>query len=99
VKFGGLGREIVLMVVDKAIREFQQELAVKSVTLEVTDRCREWLADRGYSPEFGAREVARLVASTLKDFFVEEVLFGRLASGGRARADVEEDKVVLAVLE
>ena len=99
VKFGGLDRAIVLLVVDKALREFQQELAAKNVSLEVTDRCRQWLAEKGYSPEFGAREVARLVASKLKDFFVEEVLFGRLAGGGRARADAEGDAVVLTVLE
>jgi ATP-dependent Clp protease ATP-binding subunit ClpA len=99
VKFSGLDRAVVLMVVDKAIREFQAELAAKSVTLEVTDACRQWLAEKGYSPEFGAREVARLVAARLKDFFVEEVLFGRLAGGGRARADAGGDGVVLTVLE
>jgi ATP-dependent Clp protease ATP-binding subunit ClpA len=99
VKFNGLGREIVLLVVDKAIREFQEELAAKSVSLEVTPRCREWLAEKGYSTEFGAREIARLVAAKIKDFFVEEVLFGRLAAGGRARADTEGDEVVLTVIE
>jgi ATP-dependent Clp protease ATP-binding subunit ClpA len=99
VKFNGLGREIVLLVVDKAIREFQEELAAKSVSLEVTPRCREWLAEKGYSTEFGAREIARLVAAKIKDFFVDEVLFGRLAAGGRARADTEGDEVVLTVLE
>ncbi|MBE3064742.1 MAG: ATP-dependent Clp protease ATP-binding subunit ClpA [Spirochaetes bacterium] len=99
VKFNGLGREIVLLVVDKAIREFQEELAAKSVSLEVTPRCREWLAEKGYSTEFGAREIARLVAAKIKDFFVEEVLFGRLAAGGRARADTEGDEVALTVLE
>ncbi len=99
VKFNGLGREIVLLVVDKAIREFQEELAAKSVTLEVTPRCREWLAEKGYSTEFGARQIARLVAAKIKDFFVEEVLFGRLAAGGSARADTEGDEVVLTVLE
>ena len=75
----------------KAIREFQAELAVKNVVLEVTDRCRAWLADKGYSKSFGAREVNRLVAAKIKDFFVDEVLFGRLAGGGRAVADLSED--------
>jgi ATP-dependent Clp protease ATP-binding subunit ClpA len=99
VKFNGLGREIVLLVVDKAIREFQEELAAKNVTVEVTPRCREWLAEKGYSTEFGAREIARLVAAKIKDFFVEEVLFGRLAAGGKALADTEGGEVVLTVLE
>jgi len=85
--------------VGKAIREFQEELAGKHVTLEVTDACREWLARKGYSQEFGAREVARLVSSRIKDFFVDEVLFGRLAGGGKARADVDGDEVTITVLE
>ena len=44
----------------------------------------EWLARKGYSEEFGAREIARLVSSKIKDFFVDEILFGRL-SGRRQR--------------
>jgi ATP-dependent Clp protease ATP-binding subunit ClpA len=98
VTFNSLEHDVVLQVVGKAVREFQDELAAKKVTLEVTDRCREWLAVKGYSREFGAREIARLVSAHLKDFFVEEILFGRLADGGKAIADVENDSVVLSVV-
>jgi ATP-dependent Clp protease ATP-binding subunit ClpA len=98
VKFNGLDHAVVLQVVEKAVREFQDELAAKKVTLEVTPRCREWLAQKGYSKEFGAREIARLVSSKLKDFFVDEILFGRLSKGGSARADIDNDEVVLTVL-
>jgi len=88
----------VLQVVGKVVREFQDELAVKNVTLEVTPACMEWLARKGYSTEFGAREIARLVSTKLKDFFVDEILFGRLTGGGRARADIQDDEAVLSVL-
>jgi len=98
VQFNGLGHEIVLRVVGKVIAEFQAELALKNVTLEVTPGCMSWLATRGYSEEFGAREIARLVSTKIKDFFVEEILFGRLSGGGAARADIEKDEVVLSVL-
>jgi ATP-dependent Clp protease ATP-binding subunit ClpA len=98
VKFNGLDHAVVLQVVGKAVREFQDELAGKKVTLEVTEGCMEWLARKGYSAEFGAREIARLVSSKLKDFFVDEILFGRLSKGGSARADIEKDEVVLTVL-
>jgi ATP-dependent Clp protease ATP-binding subunit ClpA len=91
VRFNDLDRAVVLDIVGKAIREFQAELAAKNVALEVTDRCRAWLADKGYSKAFGAREVNRLVAAKIKDFFVDEILFGRLAGGGRAVADLRED--------
>ncbi len=91
VRFNDLDHAVVLEIVGKAIREFKAELAAKNVTLEVTDRCLAWLADKGYSKAFGAREVNRLVASKIKDFFVDEILFGRLAGGGRAVADLRED--------
>ncbi len=94
VKFNGLDHAVVLQVVGKAVREFQDELAAKKVTLEITPRCMEWLAEKGYSKEFGAREIARLVSSKLKDFFVDEILFGRLTKGGSARADIADDEVV-----
>ncbi|MGA2477700.1 MAG: ATP-dependent Clp protease ATP-binding subunit ClpA [Spirochaetia bacterium] len=99
VKFNGLEHEVVLQVVGKAVREFQEELAARKVTLEVTPRCLEWLALKGYSPDFGAREISRLVSSKLKDFFVDEILFGRLASGGRAVADIENDEVAITIPE
>jgi ATP-dependent Clp protease ATP-binding subunit ClpA len=99
VKFNGLEHAVVLQVVQKAVAEFQEELAARNVTLEVTPGCLEWLARRGYSPEFGAREIARLVSSKIKDFFVDEILFGRLASGGKAVADIEADDVKVSVLD
>jgi ATP-dependent Clp protease ATP-binding subunit ClpA len=98
VKFNGLDHAVVLQIVGKAIRVFQEELAEKNVTLEVTPSCMEWLARKGYSEEFGAREIARLVSSKIKDFFVDEVLFGRLAAGGKARADAPGDDVTIEVL-
>jgi ATP-dependent Clp protease ATP-binding subunit ClpA len=97
VQFNDLDRAVVLEVVGKAVREFQEELAVKGVTLAVTQRCMEWLAEKGYSREFGAREVARLVSSKLKDFFVDEILFGKLGGGGSATADVEAGEIAVTV--
>ena len=91
VRFDDLAPAVVLDIVGKSIREFETELASKNVTLEVTDRCRAWLAEKGYSRALGAREVSRLVAAKIKDFFVDEILFGRLAGGGRAVVDLRED--------
>jgi ATP-dependent Clp protease ATP-binding subunit ClpA len=99
VNFNGLTDDVVLRIVRKAIDEFGAQLQEKKVELRVTDHCYEWLANRGYSPEFGAREIARLVQDKIKRFFVNEVLFGKLKEGGCALADIEDDEVVLHVLE
>jgi ATP-dependent Clp protease ATP-binding subunit ClpA len=99
VSFNALSHEVVLDIVGKAISEFQAVLAPKGISLEVTPACRDWLATTGYSREFGAREVARLVADKIKNFFVDEILFGRLAGGGKVRADASGGGVVLSVLD
>jgi ATP-dependent Clp protease ATP-binding subunit ClpA len=73
------------------------QLTDKRVLFTVTDRCCDWLARRGYSPEFGAREIARLIQDKIKHFFVDEVLFGSLREGGEVIADIENGDVVIRV--
>lgn len=99
VTFNDLDEKIVLDIVGKEIETFAAQLKEKNVMLEVTARCREWMAAKGYSREFGARQIARLVQEKLKPFFVDEVLFGRLTSGGHAVADISGDDVVITVVE
>ena len=99
VTFNRLSKEIVLMIVDKELNIFQSRLEEKGVTLEVTDRCREYLAEEGYSPEFGARNIARLIQEKIKNFFVDAVLFGELSKGGKAVADIESGEVSIRVME
>jgi len=55
------------------------------------------LAKKGYSSEFGAREIARVIQNTIKKFFVDEVLFGNLSKGGEAVADISGDDVTVTV--
>jgi ATP-dependent Clp protease ATP-binding subunit ClpA len=55
------------------------------------------LAEKGYSREFGARNIGRLVEDKIKTFFVDEVLFGRLAEGGKAVADLVDGEVSITV--
>jgi len=87
VHFGRLSPAIVESIVRKEIDSFRIQLSEKKVELEVTDRCVAQLAVDGYSAEFGARNTARLVEEKIKNFFVDEVLFGSLSEGGTAVAD------------
>jgi ATP-dependent Clp protease ATP-binding subunit ClpA len=97
VNFQGLTEEVVLKIVKRAVADFAAQLVGKKVLLTMTDDCYTWLARKGYSPEFGAREIARLVQDKVKRFFVDEVLFGSLREGGEALADIENDNVVVRV--
>ncbi len=95
VKFGHLSMEIVENIVHKEIDLFREMLKPKNVELAVTDAAVRWIAEKGYSPEYGARNIMRLVEEKIKGFFVDEVLFGSLTSGGRAVADLENDEIVI----
>ena len=89
VTFNRLDERVILQIVDKEIRMFEAQLKEKGIELEVSEACRKRLADEGYSPEFGARNIARLVQQKIKDFFVDSVLFGELTKGGKAYVDVD----------
>ncbi len=95
VRFNGLSRENVLMIVDKNVREFSAQLREKNVELEVTDGAKSWLSEKGYSPEFGAREISRLIQEKIKKLFVDEVLFGKLKDGGSVMVDIADDDISL----
>ncbi|MDR1251500.1 MAG: ATP-dependent Clp protease ATP-binding subunit ClpA [Treponema sp.] len=87
VRFGHLSREIMASIVRKELDAFAVQLVEKNVRLTVTDACVDKLAEEGYSREFGARNVCRLIEDQIKSLFVDEVLFGRLSSGGAAVMD------------
>jgi ATP-dependent Clp protease ATP-binding subunit ClpA len=87
VRFGHLSRQIMGSIVRKELESFRLQLAEKKVDLEITEACISQLAEEGYSREFGARNVGRVIEDKIKSFFVDEVLFGRLSSGGFARVD------------
>ena len=99
VTFNGLDEGIVLRIVDKEIRFFASQLTDKNVEIEVTEACRKWIAHEGFSDEFGARNIARLMEDKVKSFFVDEVLFGRLAEGGKAVVDLKDDQIVIEVMD
>jgi ATP-dependent Clp protease ATP-binding subunit ClpA len=91
VQFGGLTKEIILQVVDKEVKLLQALLDEKKVVIELTPGARQWLAEKGYDPEFGARPMGRAVDDALKKPMADALLFGALRNGGRVVADVKPD--------
>ncbi len=87
ITFKPLERDTILMVVDKFIRQLQEQLAQKQVTLTVTEAARAYLAEKGFDKKFGARPMARVIQTELKDPLSDEILFGRLKKGGTVRVD------------
>ena len=99
IRFSHLSREIMLSIVRKELDLFKAQLEEKNVVLEFTAACLDQLATDGYSRESGARNVGRLVEEKIKSFFVDEVLFGSLESGGCALADYSEGEYRIEITE
>lgn len=100
VQFAPLPPEVVLTVVDKFLVELQQQLEDKHVQLDVDDEAREWLVERGYDRNMGARPMARVIQEHIKKPLAELVLFGELSeNGGTVRIRVLDDAMSLEVEE
>jgi ATP-dependent Clp protease ATP-binding subunit ClpA len=95
VSFAGLPEPVILKVVDKVLLELEAQLVERRVTIAATDAARAWFGKKGYNPEFGAREMSRVIQEHVKRKLADLLLFGELASGGHVDIDVEGDVVVL----
>ncbi|EPT9250296.1 ATP-dependent Clp protease ATP-binding subunit ClpA [Photobacterium damselae] len=91
--FNHLEKEVISQVVDKFIVELQAQLDARGVSMEVTDRAREWMADKGYDKAMGARPMARVIQDCLKKPLANELLFGELVNGGSVRVDLINDQL------
>jgi ATP-dependent Clp protease ATP-binding subunit ClpA len=91
IQFEKLTPDNVKAVVDKFLAQLQGQLDIKGVSLEIEDKAKDWLALKGYDPKMGARPMSRLIQEQIKKPLAEEILFGRLTSGGSVRLFEEED--------
>lgn len=95
VTFNNLDEKDIVKIVKKNIKEFQKQLKEKNITIKVTDGCCRWIAQKGYSQEFGAREISRLIQDKIKNHFVNAVLFGSLKMGGNAFISIRNDDIII----
>ncbi|MEC7984198.1 MAG: AAA family ATPase, partial [Myxococcota bacterium] len=89
IQFGALPQEVVRMIVDKFIGRLNAQIIDKGVEIVANNESKDWLSERGYKPEFGAREMSRVIHRELKQPLAEIMLFGDLQNGGFANISVE----------
>jgi ATP-dependent Clp protease ATP-binding subunit ClpA len=97
VAFSSLPKVVIERIVDKQMAELSAQLLEKKVALSLTATARSWLADHGFSPQFGARPMARLLQQSLKKPLAEKILFGELQAGGKVVVDAKDDKLALEI--
>ncbi|HAY28080.1 MAG TPA: ATP-dependent Clp protease ATP-binding subunit ClpA, partial [Candidatus Accumulibacter sp.] len=99
ISFRALDHEVILRVVDKFLMQLEAQLHDKKVEVVFTAALKEHLAATGFDPLMGARPMARLIQDTIRASLADELLFGRLASGGHVTVDLDDDEKVKLVFE
>ncbi len=93
VVFNDMDHQMAGLILDKKLRELQEMLTSKGVTLKLSEHAREQLLKEGYSPVYGAREMDRVIHNRLKTRLVKEILFGSLKQGGEYVIEQLEDNI------
>ncbi|RUL70471.1 ATP-dependent Clp protease ATP-binding subunit ClpA [Dyella choica] len=95
IQFTPLDFEHILRVVDKFLIELEAQLSEKHVSLDVDADARRWLAEHGFDPQMGARPMARVIQEKIKRVLADELLFGKLAEGGKVSLSVKEGELAV----
>ncbi len=94
ISFRALDEEIILRVVDKFLMQLEEQLHEKKVDAIFTDSLRKFLAKKGFDPMMGARPMSRLIQDMIRKALADELLFGRLVSGGKVTVDLDDKEQV-----
>ena len=97
IYFNSLSEEIVVYVVNKFIFELEDVLEQKNVSLIVSESARKWFAENGYDSKMGARPMFRLIEKEIRKPLADELLFGKLSSGGTVKVSAQKDKITLNI--
>ncbi|MCL2481450.1 MAG: ATP-dependent Clp protease ATP-binding subunit ClpA [Spirochaetaceae bacterium] len=97
IVFNNLDIENAKSIVRKEITTFKTQLEAKNITSEFTENLVTFIAENGFSREFGARNISRIFREKVKDLFVDRVIFGDLETGGHVLVDLQDNEVVLKV--
>ena len=91
ISFKALDKEIILRVVDKFLMQLEEQLHEKKVEAIFSDGLRKFLGEKGFDPLMGARPMSRLIQDMIRKALADELLFGKLVSGGRVTVDLDDD--------
>ena len=99
VVFRALTRRNVKAIIDIELKRVMAQLHEQEIVLELTDAAKDWLVDKGFDPDFGARPLRRVIQNNIEDELAEELLAGNVKAGDRILADHdgEQDQLVMTV--
>ena len=97
IVFDPLSHEQMLAIVDIFVRKLRRLLRAQRIEIEFTDKAKEWLAKKGFDPEYGARPLRRIFQRYVENKIAEEILHGNFAPGDTIVVDVDEENDTLVM--
>ena len=90
VVFNDMSREMATLILQKKLRELDAKLEAKHVSMTLSTDAFDYLLKEGFTPEYGAREMDRVIAQRLKPILMREILFGSLKHGGNVKISIKD---------
>lgn len=98
VEFASLDLESLIKIVDVEIDKLNITLGAKNIKLSITPKAKEYIANKGYDIQYGARHIARVIDELIKEKLSDEILFGKLKNGGNVKVGFEKNNITFVVL-
>lgn len=93
VAFRDMDLKMATLILHKKLDDLSAKLKARNITMAVSPEAEEYLLHLGFTPEYGAREIERVVSRTLKPMLVHEILFGRLRNGGNVLIEIKDGRI------
>ena len=93
VVFNDMDRQMATLILQKKLRELQEKLTARKVEMELSGEAFEQLLNEGFTRDYGAREMDRIISQRLKPLLMREILFGSLKQGGKVTVGIENKEL------
>ena len=90
VVFHDMDKQMATLILQKKLRELESKLQTRHVTMELSPDAFEYILKEGFTPEYGAREMDRVISQKLKPLLMREILFGNLKQGGNITIGIKD---------
>lgn len=97
ITFNHIDKDMAVLITKKSIEDLEEKLKNKKVKLKLTDEAINWISEKGLSKKYGAREITRIINQDIKKMLIDDVLFGKLANGGRAVISIKNNEIKMNV--
>jgi len=93
IEFKHLSLEVIEKIVEREIVKLNEQMKSKNITIKLGKKARTYVAKKGYSDVYGAREISRVIDNEIKEALTDEILFGQLKDGGSVKVTYKQEKL------